>query len=106
MGSDGHLAGLERGSPAGSARLYAGLSPLVYRPMLVPCGRGPRPGPRTRAACNQSCEREPHELPFLCPTPTQITGAGLIKRALFNWGYNRKLYFMKNGYPQAKVGKG
>lgn len=33
----------------------------------------------------------------------QIKGGGFITRALFHWGYQRKLYYMQQGYKQAQV---
>ncbi|PNW73635.1 hypothetical protein CHLRE_13g566650v5 [Chlamydomonas reinhardtii] len=33
----------------------------------------------------------------------QINGAGLIKRSLFNWGFSRKLYFLRQGYAHNKA---
>ncbi|KAG2439883.1 hypothetical protein HYH02_010513 [Chlamydomonas schloesseri] len=33
----------------------------------------------------------------------QINGAGLIKRSLFNWGFSRKLYFLRQGYSHNKA---
>ncbi|KXZ49465.1 hypothetical protein GPECTOR_21g691 [Gonium pectorale] len=33
----------------------------------------------------------------------QINSAGLVKKALFNWGFNRKLFFLRQGYSHTKA---
>ncbi|KAG2497767.1 hypothetical protein HYH03_004039 [Edaphochlamys debaryana] len=33
----------------------------------------------------------------------QINAAGGLKKALFNWGFNRKLHYLRNGYSQNKA---
>ena len=34
----------------------------------------------------------------------KVKDGGGIKAFLFNWGFNRKLHFLKEGYPCDKVG--
>mgnify|MGYP001807633433 CR=1 FL=1 len=86
------------------------------------CGRS-RGTVRTRtllASCHDSHASPSHSCnphpspppcpPLLPPHPTsphlsQINGAGLIKRSLFNWGFSRKLYFLRQGYAHNKVGR-
>jgi len=43
-------------------------------------------------------------LPACLPACSQIKAAGGLKKLLFDWGFARKLFFIKAGYKQSKVG--
>lgn len=45
----------------------------------------------------------PHPTPFA--PPSQVSEGSFLKKALFNWGYQRKLHFLNKGLPYDKVGR-
>ncbi len=45
-----------------------------------------------------------HYLPPIFVSSCQVAEGSFLKKALFNWGYSRKLHFLDKGLPYDKVG--
>ena len=61
------------------------------------------PALSARACCQCRRANPPPHTPRT-PRLAQVADGSPIKRALFNWGYARKLHFLEKGYAYDKVG--